>query len=245
MMSDPSGIGRRGGDHLDTSAAPGEILTTDAERIFDAVWRTDFTAPGFCRVDLGPGVDSHDLRSLMLDLKERLSAISVARGDAPLAYRSLGRFDQQETTKFHLDGAPDRSLLMLGYEPSRVRSRLSLADYTRCAYDLGIEPRRFLDEFNPMYRKGEERLAPYATELPQHNERHCAILLINNSALPFAEDRRNPLGVLHKAEIPDRDESKRRIVNSIMLEVGGAEEVDEERLRAFVAAEEVSKKFYG
>ncbi len=161
------------------------------------------------------------------------------------AYRSLGRFDQQETTKFHLDGAPDQSLLVLGYEPSKVRSRLSLADYSRCAHDLGIEPKRFLDEFNPMYRKGEELLAPYVTELPQPKEGHARILLINNSSLPYNEARTNPLGVLHKAEIIDPDESERRIVNSIMLTTGGPEEVGEETLRSFVATDQISQKLYG
>lgn len=91
-----------------------------AETIFDLVWRFDFTAPGFCLLDIGPGVDSHTLRSWMVDLKERLSEIGVRRGRRPFLFRSMGRFDQQETTKFHLDGAPNQSMLMLGYEPSKV-----------------------------------------------------------------------------------------------------------------------------
>ena len=206
--------------------------------------RLDFSAPGFCLLDLGRAVDSHDLRSLMLDLRGRSSAIASRRGGESFVYRSLGRFDQQETTKFHLDGAPERSLLRLGYEPSNVRS-LSLADYARCAFDLGITPQRFLDDFNPMYRKGEGLLARYVTELPQPADGHSRILLINNSSLPYTEARSNPLGVLHKAEIIDPDESQRRIVNSIMLTVGGPEDVGDEALRAFVATEEISQKLNG
>jgi hypothetical protein len=113
---------------IDVSAGPEERLATEAEAIFDAVWRYDFSSPGFCVLDLGPTLGSHELRSLMLTLKERLSEVAARREIPRLIFRSLGRFDQQETTKFHLDGAPDQSLLVLGYEPSVVRSRLWLAD---------------------------------------------------------------------------------------------------------------------
>jgi hypothetical protein len=50
-----------------------------------------------------------------------------------------------------------------------------------------------------MYRKREELLGRYVTELPHPNESHARILFINNSSLPFTEDRINPLGVMHKA----------------------------------------------
>ena len=76
------------------------------------------------------------------------------------------------------------------------------------------------------------------TELPQPADGHSRILLINNSSLPYTDGRANPLGVLHKAEIIEPDESQRRIVNSIMLEAGGPEEVGDEALRGFVATEE-------
>lgn len=112
---------------LDLPATPNGTV---AEKVFDFVWRFDFTAPGYCLLDIGPGVDSHSLRSWMVVLKERLSEVSVRRGRRPFLFRSMGRFDQQDTTKFHLDGAPNQSMLMLGYEPSKVRSRLFLADYS-------------------------------------------------------------------------------------------------------------------
>jgi hypothetical protein len=66
--------------------------------------------------------------------------------------------------------------------------------------------------------------------------------------LPFTETRTNSLGVLHQAVIINPDESERRIVNSIMLVVvdrSDTDEIGEEPLRAFVATEEISKKFYG
>jgi hypothetical protein len=222
----------------------GQQIAAHAERVYETAWRFDFTAPGFCLLNLGAGVDSHDLRALMVSLKERLSEVGSRRYEVPLVYRSMGRFDQQETTRFHLDGAPEQSMLMLGYEPSRVQSRLSVADFARCAFDLGIEPKRFLDEFNPMYRRGEEMLVRYVTELPQPAEDHSRILLINNSSLPFTETRTNSLGVLHKAEIVNPDDSERRVVNSTMLGAGCPEEVSEARQREFVCTNEISKKTY-
>jgi hypothetical protein len=225
---------------VDLSAKPGSAI---AEKVFDLVWRFDFTAPGFAILDTGPGVDSHTLRSWMVDLKERLNEIGVSRGDKPFAYRSMARFDQQETTKFHLDGAPDQSMLMLGYEPSKVRSRLFLADFTHAAFDLGITPEQFLNDYNPMYKKGEELLGRYVTELPQPAEGHSRILLVNNSSLPFTEARTNPLGVMHKAIIVTPDDAERRIVNSTMLAVGG-DELGVEKQEEFVRTEKISEKVY-
>jgi hypothetical protein len=214
-----------------------------AKQVFARVWRFDFAAPGFSLLDCGPGLDSHTLRSWMVSLKEGLSEVSVRRGTGPFAYRSLARFDQQVTTKFHLDGAPEQSMLVLGYEPSRVRSRLFLADYARAAFDLGITPQQFLNDYNPMYRRGEELLARYVTELPQPADGHARILVVNNSSLSFTEARTNPLGVMHKAEIINPDEAERRIVNSTMLVVGG-EEMSLEKQQEFVTTDKISEKNY-
>jgi len=215
-----------------------------AERVFGLVWRFDFTAPGFCLLDVGVGVDSHTLRSWMVDLKGRLSEVSTRRGGPLFVFRSMGRFDQQGTTKFHLDGAPEQSVLMLGYEPSGVRSRLFLADYTRAAFDLGITPQQFLNDYNPMFRRGEELLAPYVTELPQPADGHARILLVNNSRLPFTEGRTNRLGVMHKAIILTPNGAERRVVNSTMMTVGDGQEVDQEQQRVFATTDRISEKNY-
>jgi hypothetical protein len=177
-------------------------------------------------------------------LKEHLSEISVRRGGKSFAFRSMGRFNQQETTKFHLDGAPEQSMLLLGYEPSKVHSRLFLADYTRAAYDLNISPQQFLQEFNPMFRHGEELLGRYVTELPQPAEGHSRILLINNSSLRFIETRTNPLGVMHKAIIVTPDEAERRIVNSTMLVTENGEEISHDKQEEFVTTDKISQKNY-
>lgn len=219
-------------------------LMAQAEAVYDLVWRVDFTAPGFAVLDTGPGPDSHTLRSWMVDLKRRLSEIGVSRDRGRFTYKSMARFDQQETTKLHLDGAPEQSMLMLGYEPSRVHSRLFLGDFTRAAFDLGITPQQFLQDFNPMYKKGEDLLGRYVTELPQPHDSHSRILLVNNSSLPFTEARTNPLGVMHKAIIVTPNDAERRIVNSTMLAVGEADEISVEKQEEFVATNEISQKVY-
>jgi len=221
-----------------------EHLLTQAEAVYDLVWRADFTAPGFAVLDIPPGPDSHALRSWMVALKERLSEVGVGRGRGSFVYRSMARFDQQETTKFHLDGAPEQSLLMLGYEPSKVHSRLFLADYTHAGFDLGITPQRFLMDYNPMYKQGEDLLGRYTTELPQPAVGHSRILLVNNSSLPFTEARTNPLGVMHKAIIVTLNDAERRIVNSTMLAVGEGDEIGQEQQQEFVKTDKISEKVY-
>jgi hypothetical protein len=227
--------------YLRLSSAPDQGT---AEKVFDLAWRLDFTGPGFCLLDIGPSMDTHNLRSWMIDLKGRLSEIGVSRGRGQFVYKSMARFDQQETTKFHLDGAPEQSMLMLGYEASRVQSRLFLADYTHAASDLGITPQQFLHDFNPMYKKGEDILGRYVTELPQPHEGRSRILLINNSSLPFTEARTNPLGVMHKAIIATPNNAERRIVNSTMLAVGERDEISQEQQQDFVTTDKISQKVY-
>jgi hypothetical protein len=233
--------------YLDLATRPDQEPLVAADDIFRTVWRFNFDEPGFCLLDLGPGIDSHKLRSSMLNLKQRLSEINILETGKQFLFRSMGRYDQQETTKLHLDGAPDEALLMLAYEPSKVRSRLFLADYTRCSFDLGIKPKEFLTDFNPMFHKGEELLARYVTELPQPAEDHARILLINNSTLPFTVNRTNPLGVMHKAEIVNPMVTERRIVNSVMLvmgEVGAKEPLCDDQQAEFVNTDKISPKVY-
>lgn len=215
-----------------------------AENVFDLAWRTDFNRGGFAVLTAATEIDSRDLRSCMLALRRRLNEIGEERGFGRFGIRSLGRFDQQETTKFHLDGAPERSLLVLGYEPSRVESRLFLADFARAAFDLQITPRQFLEDFNPMYRRGEEALSRYATELPRQPQGRARIVLINNSSLPFDGPSINPLGVLHKAIIVAPDPAERRIVNSMMLASGADDDVSERAQREFARTEAISQKVY-
>ena len=173
----------------------------------------------------------------MVDLEREFSAVAEARGGKRFRIASLGRFDQQTTTKFHLDGAPDESLLVLGYEPTEVESEVRLADYSRAAHDLGLSPGEFLERHKPMYQGGEALLAPYVTVLADPPAGHSRILLINNSKSPF--DGTSPQGVLHRATIPSPDPARHRIINSMMLVTTG-ERVPADVTDRFLTTDDVS-----
>src|SRR5262249_45055580 len=150
-------------------------------------------------------------------LKEALDELYHRATAKHLVYLSMARFNQQVTTKFHLDGAPEEAYLMLGYEPTVVQSTLSIADYTRAAHAWGIEPRTLLSDFNPMYADHAQRLPPYVTRLEGFDPTASQILVINNSSLPYRQDGENTLGVMHQATILTPLPEKNRIVNSTMV----------------------------
>lgn len=91
------------------------------QKIFNQVWRHDSTNPGFYLIDMGV-VDSLALRREMIKIKEEFCKFE------PFYFTWLNRFDQQLTTKFHKDGGPDENILILGYEPSEVRSSIYICD---------------------------------------------------------------------------------------------------------------------
>jgi hypothetical protein len=204
--------------------------------IFDQVWRNDLTGQGYYLLDVGI-VDSKTLRQRMFEVKDKLSEF------VPFGFRSLARFDQQETTRYHQDGGPDCNLLMLGYEASKVKSRIFIADHilggTEACEANHISDSHKIQE-NCNYFKSEamfgneEFIDSYVNELPQPKEGHSYILLINNS---------KQLGVLHKAII-EKNPSERRIINSIMLLVG-EDELGVEEQQDFLTTDKISEKLYG
>src|SRR5262249_34488662 len=116
-------------------------MTTDldalAARLAPAVFRTDFTAPGYALLDLGTSQTPHDFRALLAGVGGALAREYRRRHGGELLFHSVSRFDQQAQTRPHRDGGPDASLLILGYEPTEVVSRVSLMDYSRAAFDRG------------------------------------------------------------------------------------------------------------
>jgi hypothetical protein len=179
--------------------------------------RVDFDSPGFCVVNLGPDIGSMSLSRLMVELKRELATIHESRNGATLVYQSAGRFDQQETTRLHLDGGPDECLLMLGYEPTAVDSEMEIADYARCAFDLGLSPGQFMAEYNPMFGRGADLLTPYITRLPCFSPSDYRVVCINNSCAPYSATRPAWQGVLHGATIPERNDSEARVIHSTMI----------------------------
>jgi hypothetical protein len=198
-----------------------------AARVFHMVWRTTLGRPGFAVVRFPTPIDSLELRRRMLEIAESLPEDFVVE--------RFGRFDQQVSSKFHRDGAPPASLLLLGYEATTVRSRIFIADASRAAIEAGIPLPEFVARFNPMFPAGEVRYVPFVTELElPHGEPY--LVAINNSLLPYVPGPGNPLGVLHKAVIEAPDPAARRVINSVGLAPAGTVAgKSTEELRQFVS----------
>jgi hypothetical protein len=227
---------------------PPQVVGALVERIYGQVFRHDFASPGAALVSLGNAVRSAPLRQFMIVLKEALGELYQRQTGKHLVYLSLARFNQQATTKFHLDGAPEEAYLMLGYEPTVVQSALSIADYTRAAHECGIEPKVLLSDFNPMYADHERRLSPYVTRLEGFDPSLTQILLINNSSLPYRADRKNVLGVMHQATILTPLPTENRVVNSTMMGSAahwGEEPAGKETQQRFVATQEIAGEVVG
>ncbi len=191
-------------------------MATAAKTVFEKVFRTDLSQPGFMILVLPGTVASHELRHTMVELKQQLSMLHQSRWSESLEYLSLGRFDQQNSTKLHLDGGPDRSFLMLGYEPTQVRSEFQIADYSRSAQDLGMTPAEFLQQHNPMFSSGLEKLHDCITTVTDWQEIQPRIVIINNSsAAPGTHGA--TAGVMHGAVIPKPDSQQQRVINSTMI----------------------------
>lgn len=218
-----------------------------ATSIYDRTCRTDFTTPGFCVVNAGCEIDSPTFRQLMVDIKREMGAIHESTTGNTLAYLSVARFDQQETTRPHLDGGPDECFLMLGYEPSAVDSELEISDYAKCAFDRGLSPKEFMAKHNPMFKSGYDTLRPYSTRVPCFSTTDYQIICINNSSAPYSESQPAWQGTLHTATILTPDESERRVINSTMIAsmpAGTADTINPEKLNDFISTSVVRRRGY-
>ena len=217
-----------------------------AEKVFAQGFRREFDRPGFALLSLETPITSHALREFLFALKAALSECCRRTTGRSLVVFGLSRFDQQNSTRFHLDGGPEESYLLLGYEPSVVESALRMADYSKAAFDLGLTPEGYLSEHNPMFTSGERMLADYTTPVQGFDSRTAQVLLVNNSRLPFAPSYAHPLGVLHQATILTPQPDKSRVINSILLTSAApdtgeplADSVHQEFLRTEVISGEI------
>ena len=216
-----------------------------AAELYHRTCRVDFDQPGVCVVELGPAIDSVGCRRLMVDLKRGMARIHEATTGRTLVYLSATRFDQQETTRPHLDGGPEECLLMLGYEPSAIESELETFDYARCAFDHGLSPQEFLAAHNPMFEAGQELLRSYSLRVPCFSRTEYRIVCINNSSAAWSESEPAWQGVLHTATIPAPDESERRVVDSTMITPappGTPDAVDDDAMDDFVTTSVVRRR---
>ena len=215
-----------------------------AEAVYNRVFRTDFTQPGFALINLGPDCGSETQRQLMIDLKNEFDRLERKHRGHELVYQSLTRFDQQVTTRPHRDGGPDESILMLGYEPTLIESRLEMSDYSKCANNLGMTPAEFLDQFNPMFPDGQNRLAAYTTPIDDFDNKSFQIMIINNSMNRLGDGLQ---GVLHTAMIINPNPDLRRIINSTMIASvpqGHAESISVNEQDDFVTSAVVRRAVY-
>ncbi len=230
---------------IDLTARPTVELGAEiAATVYGLVCRQDFSTPGFALLDLGSQCDSIMLRTRMLELKDRLSERHQIQAGQSIIAVWLGRFNQQVTTKFHLDGGPDASLLMLGYEPSVVESRVRLADYSRAAARRELTPREFLDSHNPMFPAGEDLLTSDITEITRANSNHFQILLVNNSCQSLADGAPGWQGVLHQAIMVVPRPGEARVVNSMLLTIGdsAADALTETARRDYLTTDQLNQR---
>jgi hypothetical protein len=221
-----------------------ESLAAD---IYARTCRTDFNAPGFCVLNIGCETDSTACRRLMVDLKLAMAGLHESKSGKTLVYHSAARFDQQNSTKPHLDGGPEESLLMLGYEPSAVDAELEITDYAKCAFDMGLTPREFMAQHNPMFKAGYELLRPYAVRIPCFSRTDFQIICINNSSAPYSTVAPAWQGSLHTATILTPDESQRRVVNSTMIAPapsGASDQISAAQLDEFLHSSAVRRRGY-
>jgi hypothetical protein len=192
-------------------------LRSSAERVATSVFHRDFSQPGFALLDLGTECMPRSFREILIALTASLNEVYQESFGRQLIYLSLGRFDQQATTRAHRDGAPNESILILGYEPTAIVSRLFLLDYTRCARERGLTPHEFLDRLNPAFGDNETLLRDYTIEVAGFDPAHYQILVINNSAASWEDRGHGMLGVLHKAIVLASQAGQPRHVNSLTL----------------------------
>jgi len=149
----------------------------------------------------------------MIQIKEALCKKCQTEFNEELDFYWLGRFNHQNTTPYHRDNAPEDSFLMLGYEPTKIESKLSFADYHQLITKNDIPADKYYELYNPLFKKGLELLKPYISKVEGFDKETYKIVLLNNSDLTS----KKTYGVLHKAEIPEKDLSQSRILNSVML----------------------------
>jgi hypothetical protein len=117
-------------------------------------------------------------------------------------------FDQQNTTRFHRDGGPDNSYLLLGYEPSLVPSTLRIADTWRAATERGDSVEEFLNTHPLLSPDLASVLSAHTTTITAFDHNRAFIVLINNSVKS---------GVLHQATIVEPNLEVTRTIHSWMV----------------------------
>ena len=108
-----------------------------------------------------------------------------------------------------------------------------------------MTPAEFLDQFNPMFPDGQNRLTGYTTPIDDFDNASFQILLVNNSMKQLGEGL---VGVLHTATIINPNPNFIRVINSTMIASilqGCGEDVSVNEQNEFVTSTVVRKAVYG
>lgn len=108
-----------------------------------------------------------------------------------------------------------------------------------------MTPAQFLDQFNPMFPGGQERLAGYATPIDDFDNTSFQIMIINNSLNPPGDGL---VGVLHTATILNPNPDLSRIINSTMIASvpqGQGESISVNEQKDFLTTAVVRRPVYG
>ena len=192
------------------NSTPPVHLPLDALALHRDVLRRSDRSPGWALLDLGPNSTATELRKTQRDLAETLDAEERrlhARGLEPTA---LTFFDQGETTPFHVDGGPEESVLLLGYEPSLRSSVLRVVDLPLAAAPASVGS--FLRAHPNGLPADDERLLAMSTTI-RWDPAHFVLVALCNSILEVGEGWR---GLLHQASVSG-DPDARRGVHTVHL----------------------------
>lgn len=183
---------------------------------FNAIFRQSTKQPGYFYWNLGSNLDSHRFRLLLIKLKKELSVQCEQKLNKKLLLKSLGRFNQQHSSKPHRDTSVDHSFLILGYEPTNVDSKIFVTDYTKYIEEHHLSLEEFFGKNKDANLvKDTSAFSSYINEIKSFTKKHYRILIVNNSK-SFEE---KTYGVFHSAEIPKKTETEDRIINYVMLQL--------------------------
>ncbi len=198
---------------------------------FESVWRTSAEDTGYCTLsatEVQP--TSKELRRAMTGIVAAFNELSPR----PFVVERVGRFDQQVSTRFHRDGAADVSLLILGYEPTSIASKLFLHDPHKAAGDGSAF--EYLRRNKPMTKDGDEELLKHAVNVLARPD-WAQIVVVNNCTVLENPPPGHPLGLLHKGLIEHPDPNAHRVIDSMGLMYEGEprrEVVDADRMAWFL-----------
>lgn len=192
------------------------LTNEELQTAFQAVFRDSIKQPGFYYWDFGNLIDSKTFRQNMVDLKNSLSRLCKLHLNRRLNYQSVGRFNHQHSSLFHRDNGNPNSFLMLGYEPTKVDSKVYVADYSKYIEEEDISLEIFFEgERDINLIKNNNVLAPFVTELKPFQKENYRLLLLNNSK--SFDDK--SYGIFHSAEIPQMIVGEDRVLNYVMMQL--------------------------